>query len=103
MNLYRRLFSPLVFIVCQTMSGCVKSLINYSAHCSTNSFRSYFPAPGTADEVCAKCPSLHARFFALSKANESQMLDGKSKFTNENNRREESDSLSDFKNLREEN
>lgn len=43
---YRRLFSHLIFIVCQTLSGCVKSLINYSAHCSMNSFLSCFPALG---------------------------------------------------------
>lgn len=45
-NLYRRLFASLIFIVCQTLSGCVKSLINYSAYCSINSFFPYFPASG---------------------------------------------------------
>lgn len=55
-NLYRRLLSPIVFIVCRRLSGCVKSLINYSAFCSTNSFLLYFPASGIDDKECAECP-----------------------------------------------
>lgn len=57
----------------------------------------FFPASGIDDEECAKCPFSYMEVtFALSQVNGTQMLDGKSKFTNENNERlEESDLAQD--------